>query len=136
MSEGGGSKTLLLGFFNELHSILDGIRDLQAEARDVCKEAKSAGFDATKLREVEGWVHKVEKHGRDKMDDAEAIFDLYRSVVDAPTGKFEDMMSEERDKALLKLFAPDDQVEPKLSAATRKMRGALALAKAEKAART
>lgn len=127
------SKTLLTGFVTRGKALADEIGELQADLSDVIREAKGAGFDGTKIREVIAWLRKVEKHGREAMDDAEAIFDLYRSVVDAPTGKIEDMMSEARDKALLKLFAPDDQVEAKLSARAKKVREALALSKAARA---
>lgn len=132
MSEGGGFKILLFGFFNELYLIFDGICDLQVEVRDVCKEVKSVGFDVIKLCEVEGWVYKVEKYGCDKMDDVEVIFDLYCSVVDVLIGKFEDMMSEECDKVLFKLFVFDDQVELKLSVVMCKMCGVLVFVKVEK----
>ena len=128
------SKTLLVGFVNRGKALADAIGDLQADYADMCREAKGAGFDGTKIREVVAWLRRVDKHGRAAMDDAEAVFDLYRSVVDAPPGSIDDMMTEARDKALLKLFAPDDQVEVKLSARAKKVKEALALSKAARAA--
>lgn len=134
-SEPNESKTLLVGFINRLKTLADEIADIQADCADVRKEAKNAGFDAVKIGEVVRWLRKVDKHGRTAMDDAEAVFDLYRQAVDARSTSFDDMMTEARDKALLKIFAPQDQVEPKLNARTKRMRDALAVARGEKSAR-
>ena len=135
MSEDTQSKTLLVGFVNRVKALADQILELQADQREVCKEAKSAGFDPVKVREVVRWLMKVDKHGRPAMEEAEAIFDLYRSVVDGGAVKFDDLMNDARDRALLKIFAPDDQVETKLNRRTQSSRNALALARAAKAAR-
>lgn len=133
--DGGGSKTLLLAFINRLKALTDDVIDIRLDMRDVRKEAKSAGFDPVKIGEVVSWLVKVDKHGRAAMDDAEAMFDLYRSVTDADGVSLDSMMTEARDKALLKLFAPDDQVEAKINAKTKSMRTALVMARAAKMAR-
>ncbi len=125
---GGHSKTLLVAFVNRVKRLEDERADLAADASEVCKEAKGAGFDATKIREVVRWLRKVEKHGRETMDEAEAIFDLYRSVVDGGAVPLDEMMSTARDRALLKIFAPDDQMGSQLTQRTKKMNVALALA--------
>jgi uncharacterized protein (UPF0335 family) len=130
----GQSKTLLLGFVNRVKALADEIADLQADTSDVVKEAKAAGFDGTKIREVVAWLRKVDRHGRDKMDEAEAIFDLYRQV-EGRAQRFDEMMDDARDRALLKIFAPDDQVTPKLNQRTKKAREAATLARAAKHAR-
>jgi uncharacterized protein (UPF0335 family) len=136
MSEDGHSKTLLLGFVNRVKALADEIGDLQADIADVCKEAKGAGFEPVRIREVVRWLRKIDKHGRSKVDEAEAIFDLYRQVVDGRAQGFEGMMTDARDRALLKIFAPDDQVEPKINQRTKKMRDAIAMAAAARQARS
>ena len=134
MNDDGQSKTLLVGFVNRVKSLRDEINDLQADINDVCKEAKSAGFDSTKIREVVRWLIKVDKHGRPAMEEAEAIFDLYRSVVDGGVANFDEMMDSARDRALLKIFAPDDQVAPKLTKRVKAAQTAAAMARAARAA--
>ena len=132
---GGHSKTLLLGFVNRVKALADEISDLQADITDICKEAKGAGFEPTKIREVVRWLRKVDKHGREKMDEAEAIFDLYRSVVDGGSTPLDEIMTDARDRALLKIFAGDDQVGDKLTDRRKRMNTALALAAGARKAR-
>lgn len=136
MSEGEHSKTLLLGFIRSGKAIADEIGDLQTDLSEVCKEAKGAGFEPTKIREVIGWLRKIEKHGREKVDEAEAIFDLYRSVADGGAVKLDEMMDSARDRALLAVFAPDDQTDKQLNKRRKTMRAAMAMAQAAKAARS
>lgn len=126
----GGSKTLLLGFIRRVKALADEIGDLQADVSDVCKEAKDAGFEAVRIREVVRWLRKIEKHGRDKVDEAEAIFDLYRQVADGGTGKLDELMDEARDKALVAMFVPDADagLEEKLSARRKAAAKAVAIA--------
>lgn len=133
--DGGQSKTLLVGFVNRVRNIREERAALTKDLADVRKEAKNAGFDGTKIEEVVRWLEKVDKHGRQAMDEAEAIFELYRGVVDGGAQGFDDMMNDARDRALLKIFAPDDQVSPKLTQRTKKMHEALAMAAAAKKAR-
>lgn len=132
----GHSKTLLLGFVNRVKARADEIKDLQADISEVCKEAKDAGFDPTKVREVVRWLQKIDKHGREKVDEAEAIFDLYRQTVEGRAKGFGEMMDSARDRALLAIFAPTDQVDAKVNQRTKKMRDAVAMARAAKAARS
>jgi uncharacterized protein (UPF0335 family) len=134
VTEDGQSKSLLVGFVNRVKALKDEIAELQADARDVLKEAKGAGFDPVKIGEVVRWLMKVDKHGRDKMEEAEAIFDLYRSVVGGGAVSFDDMMDDARDRALLKIFAPDDQVTPKLTNRVKAARTAAVMAHAARAA--
>lgn len=135
MAEDGQSKLLLVGFIQRVKAIMDEVAELNADIAEECKEAKDRGFDGTKIREVARWLRKIDKHGRDKVDEAEAIFDLYRSVVGGTETKFDDMMDSARDRALLAMFAPDDQVEKKLNASRKRMNTALALAAGARAAR-
>lgn len=129
------SATLLKGFVTRVLRLRESIAELQADVRDVRKEAKLAGFDAVKLLEVVRWLEKVEKHGRPAMEEAEALFDLYRTAVDGKAASFDDMMNDARDRALLKIFAPDDQVSPKLNRRVAAMQHAATMARAAKMAR-
>ena len=114
----GHSKEMLLGFIRQVKDLRARVRELNADKAAVKKEARAVGFDSTKIEEVVRWLEKVDTHTRPVMDEAEAIYDLYRSVVDGqgPDGKAQDfdaMMDDARDRALLKIFAPDDQLAPK-----------------------
>lgn len=133
--DSGQSKTLLLGFIRRGKALSDQIRDLQSDLTEVCKEAKVAGFEPVRIREVIRWLMKVDKHGREKVDEAEAIFDLYRSVADGGAVKLDEMMNDARDRALLAIFAPQDQADAQLSKRRKTMNNALAMAKAAKQAR-
>lgn len=135
MNEEGHSKTLLLGFIRRGKSITDEIKDLQADLSEVCKEAKGAGFSGTKIREVIAWLCKIDKHGREKVDEAEAIFDLYRSVADGEKIDLDQMMDSARDRALVAMFAGDDQVAQQVHQKRKGVASAAALAKAAKQAR-
>jgi uncharacterized protein (UPF0335 family) len=130
------SKTLLVGFVNRVKALADEIGELQADMSDVCKEAKGAGFEPVRIREVVRWLRKIDKHGRGAVDEAEAIFDLYRQIVEGKAKGFDAIMDSARDRALLKIFAPDDQVDAKINQRTKKMRDAVAMARAAKAARS
>lgn len=131
----GHSKTLLLGFINRGKSVAEQIRDLQADLSDICREARGAGFEPVRIREVIRWLLKIDKHGREKVDEAEAIFDLYRSVADGGAVKLDEMMNDARDRALLAVFAPQDQAEDQLSKRRKSMKMSLALSRAAKEAR-
>ncbi|GAA4220234.1 hypothetical protein GCM10022253_23910 [Sphingomonas endophytica] len=135
MSGDGQSKLLLVGFIRRVKAHMDEVAEINEVIAAECKEAKSRGFDGTKIREVARWLRKIDKHGREKVDEAEAIFDLYRSVVGGGEDGFDAMMDSARDRALLAMFAPDDQVEKKLDASRKSMQRALALAAGAKAAR-
>ena len=135
MSADGQSKTLLVGFIKRVKAHMDEVAEINEQIAEECKEAKDRGFDGTKIREVSRWLRKIDKHGREKVDEAEAIFDLYRSTVNGGEAQLDAMMDSARDRALLAMFAPDDQVEKKLNASRKKMKTALALAGAAKAAR-
>ena len=131
----GQSATLLKAFVDRVKRLKDEIRELNADVADVKKEAKGAGFDPVKIGEVVTWLMRCDKHGRGAMDEAEAIFDLYRSVIEERAAGFDDMMDSARDRALLRIFAPDDQVTPKLNKSVTAARTAVLMAKAAKAAR-
>lgn len=130
---GGHAKDMLLSFIRRVKDLRQQVRDLNADKAEVKKEARGAGFDSTKIEEVVRWMEKCEKHGRDVMDEAEALYELYRSVVDGGGQDFNEIMDDARDRALLKIFAPDDQLKPQ--APTRKQKAvadALAMAQASR----
>lgn len=129
------SHRLLKAFIDRVKNLEDEIAELRSDQADVVKEAREAGFDGAKIREVVRWLRKVEKHGREAMDEAEALFELYRMAVDQRSDDFDAMMGDARDRALLKIFAPDDQISPKLNARAQRAKVATALAKAAAMAR-
>ncbi|MDZ7894188.1 MAG: DUF2312 domain-containing protein [Sphingobium sp.] len=131
----GGSKAMLLAFITDVKAEEDEIRAHRERQAEICKEAKSAGFETSKIREVVRWLCKVDRHGREKVDEAEAIFDLYRSVADGGGRSLDMIMNDDRDRALLNRFVPDDQDEARLSRRRRSMKKATAMAAAAKFAR-
>lgn len=109
----GHSKDMLLSFMRRIRNLRDDRRAINSDIAELRKEAKSAGFDAGKIEAVVRWQEDCEDKGREIVDEAEAIFDLYRSVADGQGKDFDEMMDEARDRALLKIFAPEDQLTPK-----------------------
>ncbi|MCT2398513.1 GapR family DNA-binding domain-containing protein [Novosphingobium mangrovi (ex Huang et al. 2023)] len=116
----GHSKDLLLGHIRAVRDLRDQRRDINADIAARKKEARDQGFDSTKIEEVVRWMEKCDKHGRETMDEAEALYEMYRAVVDARGEDFDSIMADARDRALLKIFAPEDQLAPQ--APTRKQR--------------
>lgn len=137
MTEEAHSKTLLVAFIERVKRLEDERAELAADAAEVCKEAKTAGYEPTKIREVVRWLRKIDKHGREKMDEAEAIYDLYRSAIDGKDVKFGEIMDSARDRALLAVFAggDDDQVADAVHKRRKGVAAAVALAKAAREAR-
>ena len=132
----GQSKTLLLAYIRRVKALADEIGGLQEDMAEVCREAKGAGFETKRIREVVRWLRRVDRDGRDKVDEAEAIFDLYRTVATGGATKLDAMMDSARDRTLLKIFAPDDQTDRAVSRRRKGVASALALAAASKAARS
>lgn len=107
------AKALLLDFIRRLRALRDQRREINADMAEVRSEAKAAGFDAKRIEMVVRWQEECEDKGREIVDEGEALFDLYRSVVDGEGKNLEEIMDDARDRALLKIFAPDDQLAPK-----------------------
>ena len=118
----GQAKALLLSFFRRTRQLRDDRRSINEDLKILRKEAKDAGFDAKRIEEVVRWQEECEKHGRERVDEAEALFDLYRMVADGQGLNFDEMMDDARDRALLAVFAGEDQTAPK--APTAKQRAA------------
>lgn len=58
---------------------------LAADIREVYAEAKGHGYDKTALGEVVSYLRKIEKKGRDAVDERTAMFDLYLSAYEQPS---------------------------------------------------
>jgi uncharacterized protein (UPF0335 family) len=130
------AKQLLVSHIRAVKALREQRSDINAEISARKKEAKDQGFDGTKIEEVVRWIEKVEKHGRDVMDEAEALYDLYRTTWDGGGIDLDALMDDARDRALLKMFAPDAQQEVK--GPTKKQKAvadALAMAEANRAMR-
>ena len=137
MTEAIESKTLLLGFINRVKTLEDERAELAADAADVCKEAKGAGYEPVRIREVVRWLRRIDKHGRFAVDEAEAIFDLYRHAADPSAKPLSAMMPDERDQALLRLFAPaGDAAGETMTRRMQSMRASVAMARAASQARS
>lgn len=58
---------------------------LADDIREVYAEAKGHGYDKTALGEVVSYLRKIEKKGRDAVDERTAMFDLYLSAYEQPS---------------------------------------------------
>lgn len=110
---GGHARDLLIGHIRAVKDWRAQRREINSCIAEQKKQARDQGFDGTKIEEVVRWIEKVEKHGRDVMDESEALYELYRNTWDGGGKDFSEMMDDARDRALLKLCAPDDQTAPK-----------------------
>lgn len=129
------SHRLLKAFIDRVKALEDEIADLRADQADVVKEAREAGFEGDKIRAVVRWLRRIEKLGRETVNEEEAVIELYRQAAEPGGTDFDAMMEDARDRALLKIFAPDDQISPKLNARAKKAKTAAALARAAAMAR-
>lgn len=118
----------LVGYVKRIETIRVEIRELQSDVATIRKEAKSDGFDATKIMEVVRWREKVEKYGKDAMAEAEIIFDLYRDACATDGKSLDDIMESVRDKALLAQFADGGELPPPPTARSKAASDALAYA--------
>lgn len=108
---------------------------ITADIGAVLKEARSTGFDSRKITEVCQWLEKVEKHGRDKMIEAEALFDLYREIGEGSDRPLAEAFTEARDKQLVALFAGGGGADkPKETKRHRALRAAMENARAARRA--
>lgn len=75
----------LRSLIDRIIRVKDEVRDLNADIREIYREAKSAGFDKTALGKV---VNYIEKRGADaaKVAESDAIFDLYLCAYDGKVG--------------------------------------------------
>ncbi len=116
----GHSKDLFVGFLKGMRALRDERRDINVEIAEKRKEMRKAGFDPKQMEKVVRWLEEVDDKGRDVVDEAEALFELYRDVAAGGGKDFDEIMTDARDRALLKIFAPTDQTKP--GAPTKKQR--------------
>lgn len=88
---------------------------ITADIGEVMKEAKGAGFDSVKITEVCRWIERCDKHGREAMLEAEALFQLYRDVAEGPVAPLAEQFEAARDKVLVEMFAspPEPKAPPR-----------------------
>ena len=116
------SRTMLVGYIRRVLEHREIVRDENSAKAETKKAAKDDGFDPVKIEEVCRWIEKIDKHGRDAMDEAEAIYDLYRQVYDGQGKSLSEIMDDARDRALVAQFAA--QPEEKVKAPTQKQKAA------------
>ena len=106
------SEQRLRAFIKRILHLREERKAITDDIADVSKEAKAAGFDSVKITEVCRWLERCEKHGRDAMVEAEAIFDLYREVAEDSGGPLSALFDQAKDKALVELFAGKEPDQP------------------------
>lgn len=106
------SEAQLRSFIKRVLNLREERKAITDDIAMVAKEAKGHGFDSVKITEVCRWLERCEKHGRDKMVEAEAIFDLYRTVAEGPERPLAEMFDDMRDKALVEMFAGKEPAKP------------------------
>lgn len=131
----GQSTEQLRAYINEMKERADRIAEIQSEVSDICKSAREAGFNSTRMREVVAWLRKVEKHGIVKMEEAEALFDLYRSAHQGGARNFDEIVKNAQDKALAAKFLGEDQIDQRLNQRKRNMTKAADMARGAREAR-
>jgi len=107
------AKSMLLDFIRRLRALRDQRREINADMRELRSEAGDAGFSAKAIESVVRWQEECEDKGRADVDEFEALVELYRITVDGEGQNLAEIMDEARDRALLKIFAPEDQLKPK-----------------------
>lgn len=94
---------------------------ITSDIADRLREARDRGIDSRKVTEVCQWLERCDKHGRDAMIEAEALFDFYRDIAEGPVKPISELFDAARDKALAEMFAAPAE-EPK--APTRRQKAA------------
>lgn len=106
-------KNLLLGYIRQVVAALEQVAEANADKAEVKKSAKAAGFDPVNVERHARRLMKIDKLGRDKVLEDESLWESYRDVVEGKGKDFDDMMDDARDRALLKIFAPNPELAPK-----------------------
>jgi uncharacterized protein (UPF0335 family) len=84
MSDSLKSPDLLKATVDRILSLREEEDALKADVRDVYAEAKSNGFCKTTLGRLVAEIRARQKNG-EKVDEAEAMLELYRSAYSAPS---------------------------------------------------
>ncbi|MDH0368000.1 DUF2312 domain-containing protein [Brucella anthropi] len=97
------SNSRLKSFIDRVLRLKEEEDTIKADIREVYAEMKGEGFDKTVAGQLVAHLRKVEKKGRDEVDNANAIFDLYLNEYENGTGlathTHEQQSREERAKA-------------------------------------
>lgn len=112
------ARQLLIGHIRARRALRDDRKAINDQLREQAREIRDQGFDPRRVDDVVRWMEECDKHGREVVDEAEALFELYRDVAAGGGKRLSEMMDDARDRALLKQFAGDGAAEPK--APTRK----------------
>lgn len=80
------SNSRLKSFIDRVLRLKEEEDTIKADIREVYAEMKGEGFDKTVAGQLVAHLRKVEKKGRDEVDNANAIFDLYLSEYENGTG--------------------------------------------------
>lgn len=103
------AKALLLGHVRAIRALRAQRREINGDIAEEKKDAREHGFDARRIEDVVRWQEECEKKGRPAVDEAEAMFELYRLTVEGEGKTLDEMMGSDRDRELLAKFAPEDQ---------------------------
>lgn len=71
------SNSRLKSFIDRILRLKEEEDAIKADIREVYAEMKGEGYDKTAAGQLVSYLRKVEKKGRDEVDNANAIFDLY-----------------------------------------------------------
>lgn len=104
------AKKALLGHIRAIAALREARREINADIAERKKMAKDEGFEAKRIEEVVRWQEQCDKHGREAVDDVEAMFELYRNVLEGEAKPLSDQMATDRDRELLAVFAGEDQL--------------------------
>lgn len=80
------SNSRLKTFIDRVLRLKEEEDTIKADIREVYAEMKGEGFDKTVAGQLVAHLRKVEKKGRDEVDNANAIFDLYLNEYENGTG--------------------------------------------------
>ncbi len=80
------SNSRLKSFIDRVLRLKEEEDAIKADIREVYAEMKGEGFDKTVAGQLVAHLRKVEKKGRDEVDNANAIFDLYLNEYENGTG--------------------------------------------------
>lgn len=80
------SNSRLKSFIDRVLRLKEEEDTIKADIREVYAEMKGEGFDKAVAGQLVAHLRKVEKKGRDEVDNANAIFDLYLSEYENGTG--------------------------------------------------
>jgi uncharacterized protein (UPF0335 family) len=131
----GQSREALVAYINELKEREDQISEIREEQSEICKSAKDSGFSVAGLRDIVRWLKKVDRHGLVKVEEAEALFDLYRQVHQGGAQRFDEIVASAQNQALMAKFVGSDQIEQQLSRRRREMSKAADMARGAREAR-